>query len=204
MGDINMHRTFYENRDPLDISFYKGDYNKYRRNRAILILCCLETQTTFKKLDKSHKMDIVHQIERSCYNETCNFIKKMGKSLNWNNPLFVNYYGIIAYKIQKNIEYSKDHGTKLINDICTNNKTCLGKMTSQEMHPEVSAEIHNEIKERMKQKIQKKISTQHHCFSCDSWRTTEQEIQSRSLDEGSTLIISCETEGCSNRWTISS
>lgn len=125
----------------------------------------------------------------------------MGQSLNWDNKHFVNYYNTCAYKLQKNLE----HPNNIIHDLCNLEKVdSIGYMTSKELKPEVSADLYKIIEERNKQKINKKISTQHHCVNCGNWRTTEQEIQARGLDEGTTLIITCETENCFHRWTMTS
>lgn len=199
-----MSEEFYNNRIPLDDTFYGNNYNAPRRGRAILILCCLESNNKFKVLDAKTKMYILKKIERSCYNKTCRFISKQGQALNWDNIQFVNYYNITALRIQKNLE-SNIHNTDIIDSICKcENISNIAFMKSHELQPDVSKHIYDVIAERKKQKIKKKISTQHKCYSCGFNRTTEQEIQSRSLDEGSTLIITCETEGCNNKWTFSS
>ena len=206
---LNTHKKFYDNRPPLDVTFYNNNYNDLRRSRVMLILCCLESNEQFKSLSRDIKLCIVRRIERSCYNKTCEFISQQGQALNWENIHFVNYYNITALRIQKNIECG-EHNSDLINLICqfedkpSNQINNIAYMASNELQPSISESIYNIISERRKQKIQKKISTQHKCFSCGFSRTTEIEIQSRSLDEGSTLIVTCETEGCSNRWTISS
>jgi DNA-directed RNA polymerase subunit M/transcription elongation factor TFIIS len=80
----------------------------------------------------------------------------------------------------------------------------VGSMTARDLCPDKTETIYHIIEERKQQKIKKKYSSQHECFKCGGRKTSESEIQSRSLDEGSTLIIICEMEDCSNTWTLSS
>lgn len=204
----NKNNEFFNNRLPLNMSFYSDNYNNIRRSKAIIIMCCLRTHKVFKEMPEERQMDIVKRIERSCYNNTCEIIGQQGLAMNWMNAMFVKLYDITCYKIQTNLELSEidDFSTILVHNICNNviDPRKLAFMSSHELQPGRANNLHKVIEERKQQKIKKKISTQHKCRICGNRKTTEQEVQARSLDEGSTLIITCETEGCCNKWTITS
>jgi DNA-directed RNA polymerase subunit M/transcription elongation factor TFIIS len=128
-------------------------------------------------------------------------------SCNWQNPLFVYKYNLIAYKIQTNLELTEEpHSKELVKRIINGDIDVkkIASMTAKQLHPHRFKEIYNEINLRKKQKVVKKISTQHECFKCGGRKTTETELQLRSLDEGSTLIIKCEMSNCENTWRITS
>jgi DNA-directed RNA polymerase subunit M/transcription elongation factor TFIIS len=65
-------------------------------------------------------------------------------------------------------------------------------MSASQMNPEASAEIENEIQERMNiAKPEVKICTIWTCPRCKARKTTFKEAQTRSLDEGATIIVTC-------------
>jgi DNA-directed RNA polymerase subunit M/transcription elongation factor TFIIS len=199
---------FYKRTSPLDRGFYTSNYNDIRRSRAILLTCCLLTCKIFKKLSMTDQNRIVRKIERSCYNRTCKFAEGSGIPTNWENQDFINYYNILTNKLQYNIEVDEnDEKSSLLTTRICNNEIdidLIAYMSSRELQPHKSEEIYDIINTRKQQRIETKTSTQHQCFKCGNWKTTEQEYQIRSLDEGSTILVQCESEGCSNKWSISS
>lgn len=103
-----------------------------------------------------------------------------------------------AYKIQTNLMQGDYLICAIINEAINVNE--ISKMKSSELNPAASKAIHGEIEERKKQAVKKKYSSAHKCFRCGGRKTTEHEMQSRSLDEGSTLVIRCAMDDCSNVW----
>jgi DNA-directed RNA polymerase subunit M/transcription elongation factor TFIIS len=158
------------------------------------------------QLDTDMQLKIIRQIERSCHNQTSFIANARDVPRNWENPMFVNIYNIIAYKIQKNLYIPGVENSYLIKNIINGNILAkdVGSMESKQLQPSKSQVIHNEIEKRKQQKVKKKYSMQYLCTKCGGRKTSELEFQSRSLDEGSTLIITCEMDNCSNKWTISS
>lgn len=200
--------TFYNKRTILPSSYYTPQYNNDRRSRAIVIGCCMRQYPPFLELDPSVQEDHIRRIERSCYNHTCTSADKKNVSRNWQNNLFVHLYNLITYRVQKNLQYSEDDpgSDYLIKKVMdeTFDIKIIGKAKSKELRPAKTQKLYDEIEKRKQQKITKKYSSQHECFKCGGRKTTEIEVQLRSLDEGSTLIITCEMDNCNNTWKISS
>jgi DNA-directed RNA polymerase subunit M/transcription elongation factor TFIIS len=199
---------FYAKRAILPDTYYSSQYNNIRRSHVIVIGCCLRNYEPFCALPMDIQESHIRKIERSCYNHTCLTADKKNVPRNWKNDNFQTLYNIITYKIQKNISYSKDDigSEHLINRIINNEVDVdnIGKMKSNELRPEKTKDIYDDIEYRKSIEVVKKYSTQHVCFKCGGRKTTETEIQMRSLDEGSTIIITCEMENCSNVWKLSS
>jgi len=207
MGDTNK-KCFYTNRKILPNIYYTHIYNNERRSRVIVIGCCMRNYNPFTELPLEQQEDYIRKIERSCYNYTCTSSDKKNVPRNWENTNFITMYNIITYRVQKNLLYDdKDPSSEyLIKEITegrfdVNN---IGKMKSKHLCPSKTKDIYEDIERRKQQKIVKKYSTQYECFKCGGRKTTAVELQLRSLDEGSTLIITCEMDNCTNVWKLSS
>jgi DNA-directed RNA polymerase subunit M/transcription elongation factor TFIIS len=206
--DTAQTEDFYHNRTILLDRYYTPQYNNDRRSRIIVIGCCMRNYSPFCNLDVNTQESYIRKIERSCYNYTCTSADKKNVPRNWENDNFRTLYNIITYRVQKNMVCShEDPGSDYLIDKITKGEfdvNNIGKMKSRELRPEKTKDIYDDIEKRKQQKIVKKYSTQHECFKCGERRTTEVQLQLRSLDEGSTLIITCEMDNCSNVWKLSS
>lgn len=202
--------NFHDRRRILPSAYYAdgSNYNHERRTRAIAIGCCMRKWDPFNQLPSEEQESYIRRIERSCYNQACNIAGRENVPRNWENNNFLSLYSIITYRVQKNLLWSKnDPGSEYLIDLITKggfDVRNIGKAKSNVLRPEKSKKIYEGIEMRKQQKIKKKYSTQHECFKCGGRKTTEVELQLRSLDEGSTLIITCEMDNCSNQWSLTS
>ncbi len=178
------------NRRVLPHSYYTKNYTNSRRARAILISCCARKHDSFAKMPPDDQNRIIRKMERSCYNAACLHF-----------DIFDRAYNTITYKIQTNLL-----NPRMIEKIISGeiDPDQVGFMSARELCPGRSSVERKIIEQRREQKIVKKYSSQHECGRCGGRKTTEQEVQLRSLDEGSTLIITCEMENCTNVWRITS
>jgi DNA-directed RNA polymerase subunit M/transcription elongation factor TFIIS len=197
---------FYAHRIVLSRNYYNPTYNNIRRARVIVIGCCLRNYDPFRDLPIKKQEEHIRRIERSCYNYTCVSADKKNVPRNWQNTNFIILYNIISYRVQKNLiccedDPGSDYLVKKIIDGSIDVYS-IGKMKSRELRPSKTREIYDDIEKRKQQKVVKKYSTQHECFKCHGRKTTEVELQLRSLDEGSTLIITCEMDNCNNVWKL--
>ena len=199
---------FYSERTLLPDTYYTSNYTNERRSRAITIGCCMRKYPPFRELPTEIQESYIRRIERSCYNQACNSADKKNVPRNWQNVNFQSLYNIIAYRVQKNLVWSKDDpGSEYLIDSITKGTfdvINIGKMKSRQLRPSKTQDVYDDIERRKQQRVKKKYSTQHECFKCGGRKTTEVELQLRSLDEGSTLIITCEMDNCSNVWKITS
>ncbi len=200
--------SFYKYRTQLSDKCYTDNYNNIRRARVVAMSCCMKRYAPFRELPSKKQDAFARRAERSCYNHACKLAQKKNESANWENTNFVTLYDLISNKIQRNLIYSEDDpGSEYLIDGVVKgdiNVKQLGQMESRELRPHVSAAIYAEIEERRRQKVEKKYSSQHECFKCGGWKTTEFKIQDRALDEGAAIWITCEMEDCSNRWKLAS
>jgi transcription elongation factor S-II len=67
----------------------------------------------------------------------------------------------------------------------------IGLASSVELNPQINQVYLDEINIRQQQGIVRKSSEMYRCGRCGKRKTTIREIQSASLDEGSTLFITC-------------
>lgn len=197
----------YDEMVSLPMGFYASKYNEIRRQRIVILYCCMRKWGPFKNLTEKIQEECVRKIERSCYNNACDESDKNNEPKNWNNENFISLYSITCFKVQQNLEWSKDDpGSEYLIESITKGEyeiDNIGYKNEKKLRPLKSKEIEEDIEKRKQQKVTKKISAQHRCFKCGNSCTTEREVQLRSLDEGSTLFIKCEFENCSNEWSIS-
>ena len=88
---------------------------------------------------------------------------------------------------------------KILRYISSTNIKTIGYMTSLEMNPNINQIYIDELNVRGQQMVKIKYSEMHVCYQCGNKKTQTREKQTRSLDEESTLFITCVI--CGNRWT---
>ena len=200
--------TFYEWRKVLPDMYYSDNYNNHRRAHVVVIGCCMRRYAPFRGLDGEVQETHIRKVERSCFNETCAVADRRNVSKNWQNCLFVHIYNMVTYRVQTNLSWSAgDEGSDyLIARVVAGDidVEALGGAASRELRPARTKAMYDEIEERKNQIVAKRYSTQHECSKCGKRKTTEVEVQLRSLDEGSTLIITCGFDNCNNVWRIRS
>jgi DNA-directed RNA polymerase subunit M/transcription elongation factor TFIIS len=201
VNSVQSYTSIYKYRRPLPYALYNKNYNAIRRSHAIALSSCFMHHEEFKMLEKDEKDQLVRKVERSSHNKTCDYANKKGIVPNWHNSEFVKIYQLTMYKIQKNIADNSAIVTKLLNKSIDPNN--IAYMDSHELCPEKTKMIYDQIENRKRQKVIKKYTKQYTCFKCGGNIASTFEMQARSLDEGSTLRITCEMEECPNVWYLS-
>ena len=192
----------YSTQELLHSSCYTKKYTKLRHKKMILLNSLLNKYTIFAKLPRLLRTSIVKNLERSCYNSACTLADDNNIIKNWENTLFVDSYTVILYKICVNI--NKKY-IKLIEMLITNRGILTQQeLTEEYMNPTYNIEFHKVIDERKRQFIKKKYSYQYKCSKCKQSKTTVQDVQLKAVDEGSTLLVECATNGCGHHWKIGS
>ena len=196
--------------EQLPESYKDARYVKDRICRVKIIGSCLRRYPPFNKLPRATQEAYIRRAERSCYNYTCNKAMEMGVPRNWKTTaqkdisMFRRIYSTTCYRVQSNLDFDPEDpsSTYLLKKIVdgTFDITTIGESKSRTLNPNISAKIYDEISIREKQVLTKKTSTQHRCSKCGNRKTTETETQTRSLDEGSTIQVTCEHEGCGHKW----
>lgn len=193
--------------DDLPEYFYTENYNDIRRIHVQLIAQAMLSYPTFAALEIDEQNTCIRRIERGCFNHATTVATNENIQCSWHEPLFTTIYNMITYKIQSNLTWDeKEPMTEYLikkitdGDICVKN---IGSMESKELCPETTQAIYDEIEKRKQLSVPKKYIYIHECSKCHGRKTTEVELQLRSLDEGSTLIVTCEMDNCSNVWRIS-
>ena len=85
----------YDEMVSLPMGFYASKYNKIRRQRIVILYCCMRKWRPFKNLTEKIQEEYVRKIERSCYNNTCDESDKNNEPKNWNNENFISLYSIL-------------------------------------------------------------------------------------------------------------
>lgn len=118
--------------------------------------------------------------------------------------LISRIYNVAIYIILKQIQIKKKIQNNIFKLIMSYfpviNINKIGYMNSIVLNPLINKDYINELELRGKQEIQIKFSTFYKCSQCGNRKTQQQEIQTRSGDEGYTLFITCLV--CSYRWQI--
>ncbi len=198
----NIHNS---NKFTINSKYYIDDEYSYERRKIIFLLAdILEKNNNFKILNKNIQDDIIYGIEKSCYDKT---IKKSNTEtvfISWDNERFVYLYQLIVTKITKNLDIESEvNDNYLINKIINGDIDikCIADLTSEMLCPNSCLDIKTNLNLRRNQKLNYKTSSLYTCKNCKNKRTMIKSIQTRSLDEGNSLSITCIE--CQYNWVIS-
>jgi len=201
--DENIHTfTDIDHKIPFPIKYYTTPYNKIRRAKLLLFEACLNFYKEYCALTVNERMALINDIEKSCMNYTIRHATNNNIIPSWNTELFENLYHMICYKISANIkpdglvQGNNGFARKVITRKL--NIKELPKMASCDIYPELYEEIIDRIDASKKINKSVKVSTMYICGKCKSNKCTYQIIQSRSLDEGSTISVTC--TNCNNKF----
>lgn len=188
---------------PLSPYFYKHkNYTETRRSKLMMFGDCLNRYENFRKLSQSSKLDILKHLERGCYHTTRKKGNKKGMSISWDGENFTFLYHDVCYKVASNINPDSAVGSTYLTELILSGdihpKKVAG-MTSQEMCPERYTGIMEKIK-LMNEGVKVKTSSLYYCGKCKRNKTILSNVQDRSGDENSSLIIFCVF--CGHRWRI--
>lgn len=172
----------------------------YRKDVCCIILDVLSQATT----DKSSKelLNITFNIEVGCYNEAINNATCKNIRTNW-NIYFIQIYQCITLRVIKNLDPESDVGSRyLLDNILSGNilPINVGKLQPHELCIDRNIDIMLQTDKQRNEKIIDKVSNLYKCSKCRGSTTSIQDVQLRSLDEGSNTRITCMT--CSYVWII--
>ena len=190
----------------IPIEYYLDpSYNSIRISHVMLIGCCMRNYKPFSVLPIDDQETYIRRLERSCYNSTIEYADDNNIPCNWHNELFIKKYTITTYKVQANLIIRDSDSNYLMDNLISKSISAIsvGKMKSRQLCPSKSKHLYDIIDVRKKQRIIKKYSKQYKCGKCGKRKTTFYEKQLRSLDEGSTLFITCAIDNCGNSWSLS-
>jgi len=195
---------------------------KNRQDEIKAISQCLKNYEKFSTVDESHLKGISELIEMGIYNHSVRKSRERHIPISWQDQSFVEIYSNISYNVKVNLDVkssvNEHHSEKIKtylaskmyefhvhqddDSISVANRIIipesLGAVSSVELNPHINQVYLDEINLREQQGIVMKFSKMYRCDRCGKRKTRVREIQSASLDEGSTLFITC--IGCGNRW----
>lgn len=191
---------------------------KQRQDEIRAISRCLTSYGDFAKLPESDVEYVAELIELGIYNHAVHKAQERHIQVLWHDRVFFEIYSNISYNVKVNLDIessvNKSHKEKtrtylvfkmyefLIHDSVHEQNLLspesLGAASSVDLNPHINQAYLDEINLRNQQGIVMKFSQMYRCGRCDKRKARVREIQSASLDEGSTLFITC--IGCGNRW----
>lgn len=169
-------------------------YCKDRRTIILLIASILEKNETFKNILKSKQDNIILSIEKSCYNATIKKSNELLIYINWENSKFTYMYQLFCNKITKNLDSDSEvNNVYLINAIINDEIDLknIAELPSDKLCPEKSDIIKQNLIMRNSQKLNYKTSSLYTCRNCGKKSVTIREYQGRSLDEATSLSLTC-------------
>lgn len=190
---------------------------KERTREIRAIYNCLTQYEKFVDIPKDDTMHIAELIELGIYNHSVAKALERHVQIEWSDWRFLEMYSNIAYNVKVNLDITSsvnnhhDEKTKTylasqMYKACIHDNSdtpyiapeSLGAASSVDLNPHINQVYLEEISIREQQNIVMKYSKMYRCGRCKKSKTRVREIQSASLDEGSTLFILC--IACGNRW----
>lgn len=174
-----------------------GTYNDTRRLKLLVLSDTLSKYKEFEDKPYNDKIEIIMRIENSCANETIRKARGYNLRVTWENEQFINIYHSICYHITSKIDEVESLVKKILNKEIELN--IIANMSSKDLVPEEYDDIASKVNKRTMIEINnKKFTELHFCKKCKRNQTTVERIQNRSLDEGSSFIVTCIF--CGTKW----
>ncbi len=184
----------------MSVSIHKKHIDcPYRKDVSSIILEILSNNLT---LLSKQLIDIAFEIEQGCYDVCLEDAKCRNIRTNW-NIYFIRIYTSITLRIIRNLDPRSDVGSTYLLDNIVSGKIQpidIGKLQPHELCVERNEDIISHTDKQRNEKINAKVSSLYKCSKCRSSTTTVQDIQLRSLDEGSNTRITCVV--CAHVWII--
>jgi DNA-directed RNA polymerase subunit M/transcription elongation factor TFIIS len=179
------------------------DINKeYHINRKRTLLLIYTILNKYLDIEVKNFQEIIINIELSTYKQTIIDAERYMYIIDWNDNNFYNLYNIHTCRITKNLEILNGNKNYLIESIINKkiNPLDVASLTSNQLCPSKSKKIIEELHIRSQQEVRIKTSTLYKCHKCSKKRVKIQIFQGRSLDEGSTISITCTL--CQHKWLL--
>lgn len=184
----------------LPISTYlDASYNDLRRGYLLLIASLL--QSYLIDGDINDHTDMIISVEKSCYDHSVEIAEYELLTPDFDVCSFEHLYRTRIMRITKNLDWDSEVGDDhlalgLLDG--TIDPNTVSKLDNKELSPLRNEALINNLNERRNQTITVKTSTLYTCCKCKKKETTIHSAQMRSLDEGETLIITCQF--CGYKW----
>jgi DNA-directed RNA polymerase subunit M/transcription elongation factor TFIIS len=179
------------------------EYTIERRKILLLLGSILDTIDCFKSQQQEYQIDMIINIELSCFGKAVEKANDDMIYVGWNNLRFIQLYQLICSRVTKNIDPKSEVASNwLVEKIVSGNLPIekIGWMSSEELTNK-TVDIKQAIELRRSQKLVYKTSSLYACKNCKARACTIRTQQMRSLDEGFTIIATCTI--CGFRFMIS-
>ncbi len=177
----------------LPISVYEDDrYNKLRRGYIILIASLLEKYMMDEDICDYESMIVA--IEKSCYDNAVDIAEQELLHADFSSQAFEHLYRTQVMRITKNIDLDSEVGDDYLAMGLlggTIDPTTVAKLENKDLCPVKNEQLLENLNTRLNQHVTLKTSSLYRCHKCGHRETTIQSKQMRSLDEPTTLIITC-------------
>ncbi len=193
---LNLRLTF-----ALPLSVYEDEtYNKLRRGYIILIASFFKYFIEQDDDIKNYETTIIN-IEKSCYEDALDIAEQELLPKSFDCSAFEYLYRTRVMRITKNLDINSEvHDNHLIEGLMngTIDALTVSKLENKDLSPSKNNDLLEELNTRLNQEVKLKTSSLYRCNKCGHKETTIQIRQMRSLDEASTLIITCTF--CHYKW----
>lgn len=180
--------------------YHDEEYNNIRRGYIILIATLMKPYIKDDDNIQNYE-DMIISIEKSCYDDSITISEQELLTGTFNCVQFVHLYRTRVMRITKNMdETSEVHDNYLVNGLMngTIDPTTVSQLENKDLSPRKNLAMLEELNTRMNQEITLKTSSIYTCRKCHRNKTTITSQQMRSLDEPSTLVITCVF--CHHKW----
>lgn len=186
----------------LPLSVYEdASYNDLRRGYLLLIASLIEEY--LMEGDANDHLDMIIAVEKSCYDHAIDTADYELLSPNFSVSGFEQLYRTLVVRITKNLDINSEVGdehlaTGLLDGSIDPETT--SRLDDRELSLLNNSTYINELNVRMNQVVKLKTSTLYRCSKCGKRETTIKSVQTRSLDEGETIMCVCSF--CGYRFTV--
>lgn len=174
-------------------------YTDLRRGYLLLIASLLAEYLIDS--DINDHAPLVLDIERSCFQDAVAIAEQELLQVGFEHRQFEQLYRSRVMRITKNLDSNSEVGDEYLAMALLSGAISAGtvsQLAARDLSPDRNEALFEQLSSRLRQKLSVKTSSLYKCRQCGHRETTVRSIQMRSLDEPSTLIITCQF--CGHKW----
>ena len=174
-------------------------YTDLRRGYLLLIASLLAEYLIDS--DINDHTSLVLDIERSCFQDAVAIAEQELLQVGFEHRQFEQLYRSRVMRITKNLDSNSEVGDEYLAMALLSGAISAGtvsQLAARDLSPDRNEALFEQLSSRLRQKLSVKTSSLYKCRQCGHRETTVRSIQMRSLDEPSTLIITCQF--CGHKW----
>ncbi len=176
--------------------YYTEEYCHYRRQKAFVMTYDLRQKAKFSLLEYDDSVELVRQLELSCYERAVELANKRFIEKAWTNSNFRSIYNNVCHELIHNLISSDVLFDNLLSGEISPKE--FVEKPAHELRPELYQNIIETEAKRMNVRLTVKTNDLYQCPNCGKSMTQASNLYNRCFDEAVSIELTC--QHCGHSW----